>query len=373
MRILRNYILKEFTLPFFLSLSVLIFVMILGNIIKLIGLIINKGVSFFSIAKLFLFLIPYLLTYTIPIAALAAVLLSLGRLSSDNEIIAIRSSGINIFRLIAPLVIFGLTISLLLVILNDRIIPKAHFATRKTLIDIGVKNPTAALEAGTFIDAFQNYIIFIYAIDRNKQTGERNILNNVRIYEPQGKDKPTRTIVARRGEFVSLPEKKIVKLKLIDGTSDEPDINKPGEFFKLNFKTHYMTLNLNEQNEKNEIGKKPKDMTIKELRDEIKRLKELTTEDPTPLIAQIHQKISLAFSTLIFVLIACPLAVITHRREKTLNFGLAFLIAGIYYLFLIGFESLALQGKLNPALAMWLPNIILTLLSLFLIFKLTKK
>ncbi len=369
MRILRNYLLKEFTLPFFFSLFVLIFVMLVGNMIKLVELIITKGVSFFSVSKLFLFLVPYLLTYVIPIAALAAVLLSLGRLSSDNEIIAIRSSGINIFMLILPILTVGLLLSLFLVILNDRIIPKAHFASRKTLIEIGIKNPTAALEPGTFIDSFQKYVLFIYSIDRNPLTGERNILNNVRIYEPQGKDKPTRTIVARRGEFVSIPEKKIVKLKLIDGTSDEPDVNKPGEFFKLNFKTYYMTLSMANQSDKREIEKKPKDMTLKELIQKEAEYKKQGIET-IPLVTQIHEKLALAFAALVFILFASPLAIITHRREKTLNFGLAFLITVLYYLLLIGFESLSLQGVLKPALAMWMPNLIFTTLGIFLMVRL---
>ena len=369
MKILRNYLLKEFTLPFMLSLAVLIFVMVLGNLIKLVEMIVTKGVSFFSVSKLFILLIPYLLTYIIPIAVLAAVLLSLGRLSSDNEIIAIRTSGINIFVVIIPLLILGLILSLLLVILNDRIIPKAHFASRKTLIDIGIKNPTAALEAGTFIDSFQKYILFIYSIDRNKQTGERNILHNVRIYEPQGKDKPTRTIVARRGEFVSIPEKQMVKLKLMDGTSDEPDPNKPGEVFKLNFRTYFLTLTMANQDGKKEIEKKPKDMTIKQLNRQIEEYKSQGI-DTIPLVTQIHEKIALAFATLVFILIAAPMAIITHRREKALNFGLAFLIAGIYYLLLIGSESLSLQGVLPIALAMWMPNIIFTALGTFLMVRL---
>ena len=115
MRILRNYLLKEFSLPFIFSLAVLIFVMLMGNLIKLVELIITRGVNFFSVLKLFLFLIPYLLTYVIPIAVLTAALLSLGRLSSDNEILAIRASGIHIFKLVLPLVIIGVITSLFLV------------------------------------------------------------------------------------------------------------------------------------------------------------------------------------------------------------------------------------------------------------------
>ena len=369
MKILRDYLLKEFSLPFIFSLAVLIFVMLLGNLIQLIELIITKGVNFFSVAKLFLFLIPYLLTYTIPIAVLSATLLSLGRLSSDNEILAIRSSGINIFKVIFPLLVSGLVLSLFLIIMNDRIIPKAHYASRKTLVEIGLKNPTAALEPGTFIDSFQNYVLFVYSIERNKQTKERNILNNVRIYEPQGKDKPTRTIVAKRGEFVSIPEKKTVKLKLTNGTSDEPDPNNPGEFFKLNFKTYYITLTLDNPDDKREVEKKPKDMTIKELK---KQIHEYSAQaiDTAPLVTHLHQKLALAFSSFIFMLVAAPLAVITHRREKTMNFGLAFLIVIAYYLLLIGFESLSLQVYLSPAISMWMPNIIFGAIGSFLMLKL---
>ncbi len=369
MKILRNYLLREFTLPFILSLAVLIFVMLLGNLNQLVELVVTKGVSILSVGKMFLLLTPYLLTYAIPVAVLSAVLLSLGRLSSDNEIIALRASGIIMFALILPLLVLGITLSLFLVILNDRVIPKAHFATRKTLVDIGIRNPAAVLEPGTFIDTFQNYILFIYSIEKNPQTQERNILNNVRIYEPQGKDKPTRTIVAKKGEFVSLPEKQIVKLKLIDGTADEPDLKNPGEFFKLNFNTYYMTLTMADQGGNEELRKKPKDMTIKELRKQIDEYKSQTIET-IPFETQIHEKLALAFSVLVFILVASPLAVITHRREKTLNFGLAFLIAGIYYLLLIGFESLSLQGIMPVAISIWMANIILGLLGAILMIKL---
>jgi LPS export ABC transporter permease LptF len=362
MKILRNYFLKEFIAPIFLGLGVLTFVMILGNLIKIAELIITKGVDIYSVSKLFLFMIPYLLTYTLPIAALTAVLLSLGRLSSDNEIVAIRASGINLFTLILPLLIVGLILSLILVVFNDRVIPYAHYASRKTLVEIGIKNPAAALEPGVFINSFEKYVLFIYRIEQNK-------LGNVRIYEPQGEDKPTRTIVAKHGEFIAIPEKKIVKLKLVDGTSDEPDPDNPGNFYKLNFKTYFITLNLAQTQDKGQVEKKPKDMTILELRNEIRRL-EKEGIDPMPLITEIHEKISLAFSCFVFILLGSSMAIITRRREKSINFGIAFLIVGIYYLLLMASEALSLQGYVNPAIAMWLPNIILGIIGIILTLKL---
>ena len=362
MKILRNYFLKEFIGPLFLALGVLTFVMILGNLVKIADLVINKGVDIYSVLKLFLFMIPYLLTYTLPIAALTAVLLSLGRLSSDNEIVAIRASGINLFSLILPLLIVNLILSLVLVIFNDRVIPYAHYAFRKTLVEVGIRNPTAALEPGVFINSFQKYILFIYRIDQNK-------LTNVRIYEPQGEGKPTRTIVAKRGEFIAMPEKNIIKLKLMHGTSDEPDPQNPTSFYKLNFKTYFMTLNLIQMQDKDKIEKKPKDMTIQELRNEIRKLKKEGI-DPTPLVTEINTKISLAFSCFVFVLLGSSLAIITHRREKSINFGIAFIIVGVYYLLFLGSQGLSLEGYVDPKIAMWIPNIVLGIIGAILTYRL---
>jgi len=364
MKILRNYFLKEFIGPLFLALAVLTFVMILGNLVKIADMVINKGVDLFTVSKLFLLMMPALIRYTLPIAALAAVLLSLGRLSSDNEIVAIRASGVNLMSLITPLLTVGLMLSLILVILNDRVIPYAHYASRKTLIEVGIKNPTAALEPGVFIDSFQKYILFIYHVDQKKHT-----LKNVRIYEPQGENKPTRTIVAKSGEFISIPEKKILKLKLINGTSDEPDPENPHNFYKLNFKTYFINLNFAQAQDSEKLGKKPKDMTIEELNQEILKLKG-DGVDPLPLITEVAEKVAIGFSCFIFILLGIPMAVITRRREKSINLGIAFLIIGIYYIMLMAFESLAHQGLLPPQIAVWLPNILMGLIGGFLTFRL---
>lgn len=362
MRILRTYILEEFLGPLIMALIVLNFVFTLGYLVQIAHLVINKGVDIYSVAKLFLLRIPALLTYTLPIATLVAVLLSIGRLSSDNEIVTVRASGINLAKLLAPLWTVGVILSLLMVICNDRLVPYAHFATRKTLIDVGVKNPTAALEPGVFIDSFDKYILFIYAIDGNK-------LTNVHIYEPQGDDKPTRIIIAKQGEFLVLPEQNVVKLKLINGTADEPDPDNPKNFYKLNFKTYFMTLSLLKSGDKDSIEKKPKDMTIREIKLRIQQYR-IQDIDVAPLLTEVTKKFTMAFSTFVFILVGAPLSMITRRREKSINFGIAFLIVGVYYLLLLGAEALALQGYMDPATALWIPNAIFGGLGAFLTYRL---
>ena len=364
MKILRNYILKEFFSPLFLSLGVLTFVMVLiGNLKRIADLVINKGVDIFSVIQIFIYLTPYIVTYTLPISVLIAVLLALGRLSSDNEIIAIRSSGVSLLRLIMPLLIVSLILSLGLVVFNDQAASYAHFAYRKTLKEMGIKNPTAAFEEGVFIDSFKKYILFIYHVDQKK-----NRMSNIRIYEPQGEDRPTRTIVAKAGEFITIPDKNIVKLKLIDGTSDEPDPENPTNFYKLNFRTYFMNLDMGQMQDR-VVERKYKEMTIKELKKEAAKL-EKEGISPAPLITKIHEKLALAFSCFVFMLLGSSLGIITRRREKSINIGIAVLIIICYYPLLIGSEALAIEGHLPAALALWIPNIIFGAIGIYLTHKL---
>ena len=106
-------------------------------------------------------------------------------------------------------------------------------------------------------------------------------------------------------------------------------------------------------------------MTINELMAQIEKRKNENI-DPAPLIVHLHEKITLAFSCFVFVLLGIPLAILTRRREKSINFGLAVIVVSAYYLLLIAAEALSLQGYMSPAITTWLPNIIFGLIGAIL-------
>lgn len=364
MRILRNHLLRELLQPTGMAFVLFTFVLLVGNLIRMTDLLVNKGVSPAAIFQMFTLWIPTLLCYTVPIAVLTGTLLAFGRMSSDREILAMRASGISLLSIAAPVLWVGLVVSFFLVPVNTLVVPWSHFATRRLLIDIGIRNPTAFLEPGSFVKEFKPYILFIYGVEGNR-------LTKVRIYEPR-EGRPTRTIIAQRGEFVPVPQERRVLLKLYDGTADEPDPENPSRFYKLEFRAYSMTLALQEGKDPQSLGKKPKDMSLDQLRREIRILQEKGIR-PTPLQIEIHTRTAMAFSPLAFILIGLPLAVTTRRAQRSIGLGMSVLIFLGYYLFIILGQTLAQKDLLAAGPAMWLGNGLFCLMGAVLLWRASRR
>lgn len=371
MKILRNYIIKEITGPLLASLGVFTFVLLIGNMLKLADLMLNKGVDIRDVIKLFLYLIPYILSYTIPMAILTATVLCFGRMASDNEVIAMKASGISIYKIGLPVLLIAFMISLGSVYLNNSILPISHFASIKLIKGAALKNPAAYLEPGTFIKSFQGYIVRIGSV-------EGNTLDDILIYQ-LGEKGPTRTIIAKSGKFITNPGRNAITLELKDGTADEPNPDDPSVFYKLNFETYDMTLDLDKGLKKKNFRKKLKDMTIKELKDDIASLKatgiqsEHTKKEIRERLTEIHRKIAMAFSSFVFVLVALPLAINAKRREKSIGFAISLVVLLAYYLLLFGGMSLALRNIVPPIAGVWLANAVYFIIGAALTFMIIEK
>jgi LPS export ABC transporter permease LptF len=348
MRTLRLYILREHAAPFFVTLGGLTAALLVGNIIKFAELVIAKGVNLFDILRLIIYLIPYMLSFTVPMACLVAMVLAFGRLSTDYELIAMRASGVAPWRLVMPMIAVSLVLSSLLLVINDRVVPQSRLAFRQQMKAIGMKKPAAYLEAGTFIKEFEPYTLYVYQVE-----GQR--LANVRVYEPQ-ENGPTRTIIAERGEFEQLRSHRGVQLKLYDGTVDEWDPTRPGSFYKVTFSTYAMTLRA-DRPDPSTINKKLKEMTFKELRAHALKL-QTQDIDTTPIALEFHRKIASSFAAAVFVLFGLALGLRLHHHERLVIYVWVLGIFISYYCFTIGMNAASLKGWLSPWLAMWMPNLV---------------
>lgn len=362
MKILRKYALSELLTPFLLSILFFTFIFLVGSLVKLADLLVNKGVGFFDIIKILFLLIPKLLSFTLPTSALTAILLVFGGFAQNNEVTAMKASGVNPFSVMLPVLLVSFLLSLVSLFLNDQVQSRAQFAYRQAVKDLLLKRPMAYLEAGKFIKDFQDYIILTQRIEGNQ-------LYDITIYQPQEKGKATRTIMAERGEIVSSPQDKTLTLKLYNGTSDEPNPSDPSVFYKLNFRTFELPpIHLGKE-DPGKLEKKVKDMSLDEIlyglaRDpEVKENRTLRREFQ----AEFHKKIAFSFAPLIFALIGLPLAVITRRGEAVISFTLAIGIVAIYYVFFVWGRAISLEGYLPPAVALWLPNLSLGVCGIFLL------
>lgn len=359
MRLLRTYVLKEHTAPFFVTMGGLTAVLLVGNLVKFAELIIGKGVSIFDIIRLIIYLIPFMLTFTIPMGCLVAMTLAFGRLSSDYELIAMRASGVAPAKLISPMLVVGLIMSITLVAVNDRLVPASRLAFRKQLKAIGIQQPTAYLESGEFIKDFPPYVIFVYQVE-----GQRLI--NVRIYEPQPNG-PTRTIIADHGGFERLANKRGVELRLFDGTIDEWDPYHPGTFYKANFTQYTMTLQTT-QDDPERIGKKIKEMTLREILIERKKLKAQGIET-LPISLELHRRIASPFAVIVFMLFGLALGIQLHHHEKLTGYAWVLGIFITYYLSTIGMSAIALKGWIPAWMSMWMPNLLGSAISAPMVYR----
>ena len=357
MRILRNYILKDFLSALFFSLLSLTLVMMLGNLIKISDMIIRKGVSVVDAFKILSLFIPYILGFTIPLAILMGVLLAMGRLVADNELVAINVSGISLARILAVFLTIGIIFSLFLFLINDKIIPYFHYNYRSHVKNIYSKNIAAVIEPGVYLENFKDTILYVDDIKNNK-------LKNVFVYEIN-KEGLSRLTYAKYGEFVV--DNNILRMRLENGFRDEINPKNTKEFFRLNFKIFFIDIPV-ENKVKSKVSKKASDMDIKELKTKIRRLEDKNI-NPIEFLAELHKRISFSFSPLIFVIFGFGVSLIVKHRERSINFGIAVFIAGIYYLLMLLGETLTDYQFVPPVFGMWLPNIVVGAIGIYLIIK----
>jgi len=366
MKLLRKHILIELIVPFIMSLAVFTFIFLVGNLLRMADLIVNKGVSLWDLLEIISYLVPKLLSFTVPTAALTSILLVFGGFAQNNEILAMKAVGINIFRMMLPVITICFILSLIMLFLNDQILPKAQYAYRKAVKEMVIKKPTAYLEAGRFIKDFKGYIILVKKIEGDN-------LEGVTIYQPEA-GKPTRTIIAERGEVKTSADERSLMIRLFNGTSDEPNPENPDSFYKLDFATFELPpIGLTQDH--SAMRKKIKDLTIDELLGRMDKdnpehqqkenfLKVLKTE--------FHKKISFSFSVFFLALAGLPLAIITRRGEAVISFSLAMGVIAFYYICFVFMKTVALETPIPAGIALWFPNMLMVVASFFLMRRVVK-
>jgi lipopolysaccharide export system permease protein len=212
-KILYRYILKEITGLFSLILGILLFVLLMGKILKVVDLIIRQGVGLWEILRMFAFLILFILPFAIPMATLISLLLCFARLSGDLEITAIKSSGIGLYQLLPPVLIVSVFASLTTLFVTLQGAPWGSFAFRVLAFQLAKEHISVALKEGVFTELIPNFVVCADRVDP-----QEGILEGVFIYDKASAEVPLQ-ITARRGILTrATPQDDVFSLRLENGT-----------------------------------------------------------------------------------------------------------------------------------------------------------
>ena len=211
MKIIDRYILKEHLIPFILSLTILLFVLLANFLIKSIDKFLGKGLSISLLIEFIFLNMAWILALAVPMAVLISTLMAFGRLSSDNEITALKSSGTDFLKLLKPAFCFGIFVTALMIIFNNYYLPDMNHKARLLSSDFSRKRPDIEFDVGYFIDALPNNNIFL--------TGRKDTLFTDIIIFNKSSDVQQRTITAKEGSIKTLKDGFL--LNLYNGTIHE--------------------------------------------------------------------------------------------------------------------------------------------------------
>ncbi len=355
------YILKEILPIFLIGLMTFTVILLMDKILKLIDLIVTRGVHLSQIFMLLLFISPSFLIFTIPVSVLSAILLSFGRLSGDSEITAFKASGISLYQLYLPVLLFSVATYLLTSFLVIYGLPWGNRGFKATLYLLAQTKVDVEIKERVFNDAFDGFVIYV-----DKIPIQGNKMEGILIYDERDKEKMN-TIFAREGYLVNHPKSQEIILRLLSGDIHrfEPKTN---TYQKVQFDTYDLRLELAKT--LMAMGKKLRDheMSIDDIREKIEKKKSLG-QDTTPQEVELHKRYALPFSCLVFGLIGVPLGIQPRRSGRSYGFVLSLLILLAYYISLSASEMFALKKTIPPLWAGWSPNFLFGVFGIYLLIR----
>jgi lipopolysaccharide export system permease protein len=374
-RLLSTYIFKEIFVPFILSMVILTVTVLLTRTLELIDLIVGHGVGPGYILWLIIAMMPTFLTTITPIAFLIAVLIAYARLSSENEIIAMKASGINIQTHLKPVMLFATAIFIVLLAITTHLTAWGNNYVKEIMYDVARTKTTAGIKEQTFYNRYEGVVLYVDHIPTGGPT-----MQGVFISE-RDPGRGETLIFAKRGKFIPSPEDLSVTLSLEDGSMQIPKKSSQGDdelsapFDIVNFQKYSLSL-LHKKNLSGKAREKPnRELYLFDLIALIssERASGITSlNHTTEHVIELHKRLALPASIFVFALLAIPLGIRKVRSASFASFSIGLVVILIYFALSLTFESLAKNGTINPVLAVWSSNIIFTLFGAYLFYKSAK-
>ena len=348
---IHRYIAREVGVPTLLALVVFTFVLLMGRILKLMELVINKGVPAIEILQLFSYLIPTFLVITLPLAFLLGVMLGFGRLSSDSEIIALKASGVSLYYMFKPVLALAVLTALLTALLTLVLGPAGNRAFREQIFNIAAKRANVGIQPHVFNAEFDDLVLYV-----DDEDEENNLFKGVMISDQRTGASPS-IIFAQQGRIFSDPEALTLTLRIENGAIHRATPGKEADQI-IRFSTYDVNLNMGQQLEQAEKRPpKPAEIRSRELAKTLFPDSGNKPENPK-LAIEFHSRLIFPLAPLLFALVGVPLGVHAQRSGRSGNFSIALFVFLSYYLSLSLAETLVVESGFPAAFSLWFPSLL---------------
>jgi len=342
----------------------------MNQLFKMLNKILGKGIPVSTILEFFALNLAWILALAVPMAVLIATLSTFGRMSGDNEITALRASGVSPIQLMIPAIFWALLITIWVAWFNNYVLPDWNHRTKLLQIDISRKKPTFMLEPNIYNFDIPNYVLHSQQVDQENAT-----LYDVTIYDEHVPSKRS-TIAAKKGRLEFVPIQEAIILTLLDGEIHRPsmDEDNPNGYEHTRFDSALFRLKRPGMSfkRKQEGWKGDRELSVQQLLERIDQIADKTDPYSIKRVSQyqveIHKKFSIPVACLVFILIGAPLGIMSQKGGIGVSGSVSLLFFSIYWMFLGGGEDLADRSKLSPALSMWLANIVFTIVGFWMIW-----
>ena len=368
MKLIDRFVGRELVVNVLFAIAVLSLVLVVGNIFrKLLPLLVNHDVPLHYLVVFIAYVLPFSLIFTIPWGLLTAILLVFGRLSADNELIALRANGVSVTRVCLPLAALAVVCTAICLWLNVDVAPAAQEKLRSSIFDLATSNPVALFGGDQVIDQFPGRKIYVGKKEGNK-------LENIIVFQMDGRSLPVKVTHARTGMLeADLPNKRLL-LHLYDARYEERDERNPYDLRKIrdgiSMAEGTLPISLEELYEKEKKRPTRSGLSLSQL---LEQIHSGDRKERSAIRTELNKRFSFPFSCIAFALIGVPLGITTHRRETSVGFATGLLVAIFYFLFIIIADTLRNNARVHPELLVWFPNVLFLVIGGALFWRLSRQ
>ncbi len=361
MKTIHRYLFIEILKVFSISVLFLTTIFLLEQMLFMSHMIASRGLTFLEGLKLMVFTCPVFLTISMPFSVLVASVSVFNQICGDNEYVAMKTSGWSFSFLIRPVILFSVLIFLTTNFVIFYATPWGSKSFREEIFNIVQHRAHIDIKPKTFNKDFQNLVLYA-----NEKKGD-NVLIDVFVADKSDEGN-SKIILARQGIIISDPGTFKIKLQFQDGTVH--DVTKDGKSYNiLDFDRYERYLEIPDVEKlKKKLTERQKDLSYGELK---KKIQEniAAGQSTSRYEVRISKKFAIPFSCLIFGMLGASLGIKSNRSGKSGGMIVSIFVVGLYYITIIFSQNLGSLGLVNPTFSMWIPNLWLSVLTLYLVWK----